>query len=485
MMNWKQDLRLLAYIQLFVTVLMMIPMGIAGAQQETDAFAAFLFTIMLVWLISLVTLAYVHKHKNTKLGAKDGYLFVTLAWVIATAFGALPLWMSGAYDTYSGAYFEIMSGFTTTGATVLSEIESRPSSILFWRSATNWLGGMGIVVLFVALLPALGPGGTKLVGAESVGPTKDKLTPKIRNTAMILWLIYLAFSLLEAILLLCGGLSLYDAVTVTFSTMAAAGFCVKNASIGTFANAYVDVVVTIFMLISGVNFALYYKLCTRRIRQVWKDGELRAYLGIWGTCTLAGAVCLFLNGTYGGFGTSFRYSAFQTASILTTTGFATADYLLWPSFVQMLLFLLFFVGGCAGSAGGGIKIIRVTTMFKLAKAHIKQKIHPNGVFPIRVGRDTIRNDTVLSIAAFISVYFATGLVTSVLLSLSGTDFATSLSAAFLCLGNVGIGFGAVGPTGNFGFFPAWAKWLLSFAMLAGRLELFTVYALLTKSFWKK
>lgn len=484
-MNWKQDLRLLAYIQLFVALLMTVPMGIAAVQHESDAFAAFLFAIMLVSLVSLVVLAYVHRNRNTKLGAKDGYLFVTLSWVIATAFGALPLWMSGAYGTYSGAYFEIMSGFTTTGATVLTEIESLPSSILFWRSATNWLGGMGIVVLFVALLPALGSGGTRLVGAESVGPTKDKLTPKIRNTAMILWLIYVAFSLLETILLLCGGLSLYDAVTITFSTMAAAGFCVKNSSIGAFGSAYVDVVVTIFMLIAGANFALYYKLCTRKVKQVWKDGELRAYIGIWGICTLAGALCLFFQGTYSNLATSFRYSAFQTASIITTTGFATTDYLLWPAFSQMLLFLLFFVGGCAGSAGGGIKVIRVTTMFKLAKAHIKQKIHPNGVFPIRVGQDTIRNETVLSIAAFVGVYFGTGLLATVLLSLIGTDLTTSLSAAFLCLGNIGIGFGEVGPTGNFAFFPAWSKWVLSFVMLAGRLELFTVYALLTKSFWKR
>jgi trk system potassium uptake protein TrkH len=484
-MNWKQNLHLLAYIQLFVATLMAVPMMIAYARGEENAFAAFLLTIMIVWLISVVTLAYVHKNRNTKLGAKDGYLFVTLAWVIATAFGALPLWLSGAYDTYSGAYFEIMSGFTTTGATVLSEIESKPSSILFWRSATNWLGGMGIVVLFVALLPALGPGGTKLVGAESVGPTKDKLTPKIQNSAMILWMIYIGLSLVQTILLLFGGLTLYDAVTITFSTMAAAGFCVKNGSIGSFASPYVDTVVTVFMLIAGANFALYYKLLTRKFSQVWKDGEFKAYIGIWGITTFAAALSLFVNGTYPAFGTSFRYSAFQTASIMTTTGFATANYQIWPAFAQMVLFLLFFVGGCAGSAGGGIKVIRVVTMFKVAIAHIKQKIHPNGVFPIRVGKDTLRTDTVLSIAAFIGVYFATGLITSVILSLTNVDFTTSLSTAFLCLGNIGIGFGDVGPTGNFGFYPAWAKWLLSFVMLVGRLELFTVYALLTKSFWKR
>ncbi len=321
---------------------------------------------------------------------------------------------------------------------------------------------MGIVVLFVALLPALGVSGTLLVGAESVGPTKDKLTPKIKTTAAILWSIYLLFSLLEAVLLKLGGLSLYEAVTVTFSTMAAAGFCVKNSSIGTFSSVYVDIVVTIFMLIAGANFALYYKAFSGRIKSVWKDGELRVYLGLWTVVSLLSAIMLNWQNTYEGFWQSLRFSAFQSASILTTTGFATANYIHWPAFSQMLLLMLFFVGGCAGSAGGGVKVIRVATLLKMAKANISQRIHPKGIFQIRVGQNTMRPDLLLSISTFFGIYIATGVLGSVIISLSGTDMLTSFAA-----------------------FPSSIKWVCSFLMLVGRLELFTVYALFTKTFWKR
>lgn len=484
MINWKQDFRLLAFIQLFLGILMGIPTILSFHFKETQAQQAFLLAYACMLLFCLPILFFTRKTENHHLSSRDGYMFVTLTWIMATTFSAIPLFASGAYVDYSSAFFEVMSGFTTTGATVLPEIESLPKSILFWRSETNWLGGMGIVVLFVALLPALGVSGTLLVGAESVGPTKDKLTPKIKNTALILWSIYILFSLLETIMLRFGGLSLYDAVTVTFSTMAAAGFCVKNASIGTFSSAYVDIVVTVFMMIAGANFALYYKAFSGKIHSVLKDGELRVYLGIWGIVSLFSALSLTFNNTFETFWRSLRYSAFQSASILTTTGFATADYLYWPTFSQVLLLLLFFVGGCAGSAGGGIKVIRVATLMKMSKSTISQRIHPKGIFKVRVGQITMSNDILLSISTFVGVYIATGLIGSVIISLSGTDMLTSFAASFLCLGNIGIGFGEVGPTGNFAFFPAWIKWVCSFLMLVGRLELFTVYALFTKSFWK-
>ena len=485
MINWKLDLRLLSFIVLFIGLLMGIPTVLAFNYQETDAIKGFLVAYAAIAIFSTTILISTGKSQDKQMLARDGYLVVTLTWVIATAFSAIPLVASGAYVDYPSAYFEIMSGFTTTGATVLPEIESLPKSILFWRSQTNWLGGMGIVVLFVALLPALGVSGALLVGAETVGPTKDKLTPKIKNTALILWSIYIGFSVLETILLLMGGLSLYDAVTVTFSTMAAAGFCVKNSSIGTFSSLYVDVVVTIFMLIAGANFALYYKAISGKLKSVLRDGELRFYLGIWAVVALLAAWHLTFSNTYGSFGEAFRYSAFLTASILTTTGFATTDYVLWPAFPQMLFFLLFFIGGSAGSAGGGVKVVRIATLFKMGRAHIKQRIHPKGIFQVRVGRSPIPEDLMRSIATFFGVYIFTGIVGAVLISLSGLDPFSSIAASFLCLGNIGIGFGEVGPTGNFAFLPSALKWVCSFLMLVGRLELFTVFVLFSKHFWKR
>ncbi len=484
-MNFKQNFKLLAYMQLFIAVFMLIPTVMAYVENEQLAFVGFLYAYGVIAIFCTFVAIFTRGDDNKSIGTRDGYFFVTFTWVLGAAVGAIPLFVSGSYPDFTSAYFEVMSGFTTTGATVLTQIEDNPLSILFWRSATNWLGGMGIVVLFVALISRVGLGGNKLVGAESVGPVKDKLTPKIQSTALILWSIYVGFSILEVILLKLGGLSLYDAVTVTFSTMAAAGFCVKNSSIGSFNSVYVDVVVTIFMLIGGANFALYYKALTGRLKSVFRDGELRAYFTIWGSCTLIIAIYLLFKNVYPNFGTALRYSAFQNASIMTTTGFATTNYNLWPTFPQMILLLLFFVGGSAGSAGGGIKVIRVVTVIKAAAAHMKKRIYPNGIFPVRVGEDVIKDDVLISISGFIAIYLATGLIGSVIISLSGCDMITAFAASFLCLGNIGIGFGAVGPTGNFADFAPFFKWVCAFLMLVGRLELYTVFALFTRSFWNK
>ncbi|MCK9548744.1 MAG: TrkH family potassium uptake protein [Sphaerochaeta sp.] len=485
MVNYKHDLKILAIIEVVIALLMTIPTAMAVHLGERDALRGFLVAYGAILLFVALSFIVASRARPTAMQRRDGYLIVTLTWIIATTFSAIPLVVSGCYDGFSSAYFEIMSGFTTTGATVLNEIESLPRSILFWRSQTNWIGGMGIVVLFVALLPALGVSGTILVNAETVGPTKDKLTPKIKNTALILWSIYLGFSVLQTALLRLGGLDLYDAMTITFSTMSAAGFSVKNGSIGSYASPYIDVVVTLFMLISATNFALYYKALTGRISSVLKDGELRAYLGIWAVVTLLITAALAFTQTFPSLGQSLRYSAFQSASIMTTTGFSTTDYQMWPSFAQLLLFLLFFVGGSAGSAGGGIKVIRIAALFKMGRSQLKSRIHPRGVFQVRVGQTTLPKDLLISIATFFGVYVLTGLVGSAIISLGSIDLSTSLSASFLCLGNIGIGFGQVGPTGNFGAFSAPLQWFCSFLMLVGRLELFTVYVLFTSHFWKR
>ena len=496
-MSFKKNIKLLAFIQIFIALLMLVPLGVSYRYGETKAANSFLLTIAMMVLISGGTLLILRKTEITNLRQRDGFFFVTLSWIIATSFGAIPLVLSGEFSSYSAAFFEIMSGFTTTGATTFSEtgvytrtgIEGCCKGILFWRSMTNWLGGMGIVVLFVALLPAIGAttgaGTFHLMGAESVGPVKGKLTPKTKTTAMALWGIYVGFSVLETIFLLFGGLSLYEAVTVTFSTIAAAGFCVKASSIGAFNSAYVDAIVTLFMLIAGANFSLYYKAFTGKIKSVLKDSELRWFMGIWFLASLAAAIQLTRIGTYDNILTAFRYAAFHVASVLTTTGFATTNYLNWPSFSIMVVVLMMFIGGCAGSAGGGMKVTRIETLCKLGGNTIRKRIHPSSVTKVRLGDDIIHDDTLMSIAAFCVIYMVTWLLGTVILTLTGNTIETCMAASILTLGNIGIGFGDVGPAGNFSIFPNWSLWVCSFEMLLGRLEIFTVLALFSRSFWKR
>ena len=496
-MSFKKNIKLLAFIQIFIALLMLVPLGVSYRYGETKAANSFLLTIAMMVLISGGTLLILRKTEITNLRQRDGFFFVTLSWIIATSFGAIPLVLSGEFSSYSAAFFEIMSGFTTTGATTFSEtgvytrtgIEGCCKGILFWRSMTNWLGGMGIVVLFVALLPAIGAttgaGTFHLMGAESVGPVKGKLTPKTKTTAMALWGIYVGFSVLETIFLLFGGLSLYEAVTVTFSTIAAAGFCVKASSIGAFNSAYVDAIVTLFMLIAGANFSLYYKAFTGKIKSVLKDSELRWFMGIWFLASLAAAIQLTRTGTYDNILTAFRYAAFHVASVLTTTGFATTNYLNWPSFSIMVVVLMMFIGGCAGSAGGGMKVTRIETLCKLGGNTIRKRIHPSSVTKVRLGDDIIHDDTLMSIAAFCVIYMVTWLLGTVILTLTGNTIETCMAASILTLGNIGIGFGDVGPAGNFSIFPNWSLWVCSFEMLLGRLEIFTVLALFSRSFWNR
>ncbi len=486
MVNLRYILWILLLITLVIAAMMLTPAAMAWRLGEGAALRAFLVTYAVIALFVSVALPLTGRLTSKRMRSRDGYLAVTLSWVAAAALSALPLSLSASTPDYTTAFFEAMSGLTTTSATALINVEALPRSILFWRSMTNWLGGMGIVVLFVALLPTLGQSASLLVGAETVGPTKDKLTPKIKNTALILWSIYLGFSILETALLRLGGLGLFEAVTITFSTMSTAGFSVNNASIAGYANPYIETVVIIFMLVSATNFALYYKALTGRLSAVFKDGELRIFIGIWAVVTLVGSFSLLASHTYPTFAEALRYSSFQTASILTTTGFTSANYLSWPIFNQLLLFMLFFVGGCSGSTGSGMKVVRVATLFKMGRAQMKSRIHPRAVFQVRIGQRTIARELQLSIATFFGVYILTGVASSVIFSLSANaDLLTAISSAFLFLGNVGVGFASVGPGSSFALLEAPLKWFASALMLVGRLELFTVYVLFTGHFWRR
>ncbi len=482
--NFKSVFRLLSYIFLLLAFLLLAPTALSVVYGEGEAFRAFLITLCLMLITSLALLIPLSRKKEElKIGPKESYLFVTLVWILISLFGALPLYICKAYPTFAGCYFETMSGFTTTGATAIDNIESNAKSILFWRNMTNWIGGMGIVVLFVAVLPAFGAKGTALFGAESVGPTKDKLTPTIRHTALALWLIYFGLSVLQTVFLMFGGLDWFNAITVTFGTMGAAGFSPTNYSIQSYNSPYVEWVCTIFMFLAGANFALYFKLLRKQVRKVVRDGELRVYFNIVLTCSLAIAISLIVR-TGESISEAIRDGFFHVISYITTTGFYTKDVAGWPVFCQLILFLVSFIGGCAGSAGGGVKVIRIATIFKVGKASIKKRLHPNAVTTIKIGDDTLSPTVVESICGFIGLYFITFFIGSCIVSISGVDALTCLSSTILTLGNIGLGIGGIGTSFSFSIYPDWTLWVFSFLMLVGRLELFTVYALFTRDFWR-
>jgi trk system potassium uptake protein TrkH len=485
-MNWKQILRLSGTMQSIIGLFMLIPTIMAIYYGEWLAFRAFVVSLVIIVVYVAVILTIGKSWKSRGLNVRDVYLFVTLTWVVASALGAIPLHLTHTTADYPSAYMEIMSGFTTTGLTTLADIEAAPRSILFWRSLTHWLGGMGIVVLFVALLPLVGVEGFQLFGAEAVGPTKSKLTPKIKNTALILWLIYVGVTFMETVLLLAGGLSLYDSLTVTFGSVATGGFVTKNASVGYYNSAYVDVVVTIFMVMAGVNFTLYFALLRKKFTMVWRDTELKVYLTIYFIATVVTTISLTSSGTYQSIAQSLRYGAFHTASIMTTTGFATADYGTWPVLTQAILLMLMFIGGCAGSTGGGIKVTRLVTMFKLGRQNIRSLLHPKGIFTIQSESEKIAWKTVNAIAGFVAIYLALVLASTLVVASAGFDLLTSFAAGLISVGNIGLGLEAVGPAGaGFGPMPIYVKWFLSLMMLAGRLEIYTVFAIFTRTFWRR
>ena len=485
-MNWKQILRLTGTMQLIVGIFMLIPTVMALVLREWLAFKGFAFSLIIIVIYLSIILTIGRSWSSQTLNVRDVYLFVTLTWVIASAFGAIPIYVSGLDHTFASAYMEVMSGFTTTGLTTLSFLDSDPLSILFWRSLTHWIGGMGIVVLFVALLPLIGSEGAQLFGAETTGPVKSRLTPKIKNTALILWLIYVGITLLEIIALLLGNLSLFDAITISFGTVATGGFSPHDASIAYYNNAYVEVVVTICMMMGGINFSLYFSLLKGKFSTVLKNTELKVYLLIIIIASLIATISLKASGSYSSFSDSLRHGTFHIVSSITTTGFSAAHYEGWPYLAQSMIFILMFVGGSSGSTGGGIKVSRIITMFRLGRQNIKTMLHPKGFFTIQSEKEQISWTAVNAIVGFIALYVALILGGMVVISSAGFDLYSSFTAALTSIGNVGLGFGAFGSQGvGFGALPGYAQWTLSFLMLAGRLELYTVLALFTRTFWRR
>ncbi len=483
-MKLKIVLKALSILLLIVSFFIFISFIVAIGFDEDSLAVSFLVPIGISLLFFSIMQIACRDDKSNSMSTKGGFLFVTLSWISASLIGSLPFYISGAIPHFTDAVFETMSGFTTTGASILKDIESLPKALLFWRSLTHWLGGMGIVVLTVAILPLLRVEGFQLVKAEAPGPSLDRVTPRITNTAKALWGIYLFLTILQTVLLWAGGMTLFDSLTHTFGTLATGGFSPKNLSVGFYHSAYVEIVTTVFMLLAGINFTLYFRLITGRFTTVYRDPELRAYLGFFLVATIVVAWNLF-GRAYDSFGTAVRYAAFQVASILTTTGFSSADFEAWPVLSKVILFLLMFVGGCSGSTGGGIKVIRILTLFKQGWNEMRYLIHPRAVFAIRIGGKSVKKDMVYHISGFVFLYVAFVLLTTLVVATGGFDIETSITAALATVGNIGPGFGLIGPMDNYSFLPAYIKWFLSFAMMTGRLELYTVLVLFTSTFWRR
>ncbi len=460
------------------------PQGISSFSllNGVSEFYAILISGIFTLSIGLFTFIYTRKaNKNTT--KKEGYLIVSLSWIVITIFGSLPFYLSGYFGSYTNAFFETMSGFTTTGASILNDIEAVPRGLLFWRSLTQWIGGMGIIVLSLAILPMLGIGGMQLFSAESPGPTTDKIHPKVREMAKRLWAIYVILTMILTVLLMLGNMSFYDAICHAFATMATGGFSTQNTSIAAY-SPYIQYVIILFMIFAGTNFAIHYFLLKRKFSKVKKNEEYIFYIAIISVATflISSGLIMQMNT---GLEQAFRDSLFQVVSVLTTTGFVTTDYLLWPTGLWILLFLLFFVGGSAGSTGGGVKIVRILVLIKNSLLEFRRLIHPQAIIPVRLNHKPVPQKIVFVVISFFLFYITIFAFGVIIMSVIGLDFESAIGASASSLGNIGPALGSLGPVDNYASIPDIGKWFLSFLMFLGRLELFTVLIIFSPAFWRK
>ncbi len=481
MINIKALLYVLGALFIFLAVALLFPAIISIIYQEDDLIPI-LTSAAISAVIGIVLVIFFKIRVDLKI--KEGFALVTLSWLSFALIGALPFYISGYIPSYTDAFFETMSGFTTTGATILTDIEVLPHGLLFWRSFTQWLGGMGIILLSLAILPFLGVGGMQLYKAEVPGPEHDRLTPRIKNTAKILWEVYVLISVVEVVLLYFAGMDVFDAVCHTFGTMATGGFSTKNASIGYYNSPVIDTIIIVFMLIAGISFFLHYRALKGNYKSYWRDSEVRFFMGLVGLGTLVIVSNLVFLPEYNIL-TSLQKGMFQSVSIITTTGYGTADFESWSNSSQMILFIFMFFGGCAGSTGGGMKIIRTLVLLKFGLNEIKRLIHPQAVLLVRINKKSIPNEIVANIAGFFMLYISLFVLGVVVMSFQGLDLLSSLGSVAATIGNIGPGLGSVGPTDNYAHINDFGKWFLSFLMLVGRLEIYTVIIMLTPVFWKK
>ncbi len=481
-MNYKIIIRVLGFLLFVEGFAMLLALVVSLIYNEYDKHG-FLISAGINLIIGTAIILLTSK-VNKEIRKKEGFIIVSFVWIIFSFFGSLPYVLSGAIPNFTNAFFETISGFTTTGSSILSDIEALPHGILFWRSITQWLGGMGIIVLSLAILPVFGIGGMQLFMAEVPGPTPDKISPRIRQTAKTLWIIYLGFTVVETLLLWLGGMSFFDAICHSFTTMATGGFSTKQASLAYWQSPFIHYVVILFMFFAGTNFTLSYIAIKGKFNRVLRDEEFKYYtLFILGFTLFIFAGLLFTAQL--GIEQAFRDSLFQVVSIITTTGFATADYLIWHPFLTMLIFALFFFGGSAGSTGGGIKIMRIVILIKTSYYELRRMLHPHAIIPVKFNKHSVDAKIISNVLAFFMFYFIIFGFSTVVFIIIEPEVESAMGAVATCLGNIGPGLGSVGPAENFLHIKPVGKWFLSFLMLLGRLELFTILVLFSPGFWRE
>lgn len=475
-MNKRKIVSFIGRIILIEAALMVLPLLVALYYGDGDAWA-FAVTILTA-LIPGVLMARV-RQSDRRLSSRDGYFIVAATWIIISLIGAMPLYMAGGFRSYWSALFEIASGFSTTGASVLAQPELLGHGVLFWRSFTHWIGGMGVLVFVMMVMPMENDNSMHLVRAEVPGPTAGKLVPRMRTTSMILYGIYAAMTMILLVLLLLGGMPLFDSFCMAFGTAGTGGFAVSSAGVAGYHSAYIEVLLGIFMLLFGVNFNVYHLLLLGKIKDALKSEEVKAYLGIVITATVLISINTFSRVT--GLGTTVRNAFFQVASIITTSGFATVDFNFWPEFSKHTLVLLMIIGACAGSTGGGFKISRLIILLKAMMAEVRHIITPKAINPVRIDGKPIDKETLNSTRIYAAAYLILICLFTWILSLDGKDLTTNVTAVLSCFNNIGPGLGSVGPMNNFGIYSDWAQVLLSLCMLTGRLEIFPMLLLFGRS----
>ncbi len=484
LINSKVIINVIGGLLLIMGVLMLTSIGFSIYYKEdlTPILLSSAITLGIGGALKILT----KNSKDAEIKKRDGYLIVTLSWLSMAIFATLPYLISDSIPSLANAFFESLSGLTTTGASILDNIEELPKGILFWRSMTQWLGGMGIIVLTIAILPMLGIGGMELFVAEAPGPTKDKIHPRIKETAKRLWIIYLALTIGETIMLMLAGMSFYDAINHSLTTNSTGGFSTKQDSVAYFNSPVIETIIIFFMFFAGTNFTLLYFALKGKFKNIFKNDEFKWYLfAVIGLILVLTPIVYYNNISGYSFGRSFRAVSFQVVSIITTTGYASGDFTTWGPLAEFVFFLLLFSGASAGSTSGGIKIVRIVLLMKNGFLEFKRRLHPNAVIPVHLNKEPVSNTIIYNLLAFIFLYLFIFTVGSILMTAFGVDLLESLSTVATSLGNVGPGIGAYGPSHSFSALPDSAKWLLSFLMLFGRLELFTVALILTPYFWKR
>lgn len=478
-MNYRMIARILGMVLLILAALLVLPL-IAGLCYGENVLN---FAVTIAAAAALGGIFMLFKPKNRDIYAREGFTAVGLSWILMSLIGALPFVISGDIPSYVDALFETVSGFTTTGSTLLTDVEAMSRGCMFWRMFTHWIGGMGVLVFIMAVLPMSGEHSMHIMRAEIPGPVVGKLVPRARKTAAILYLIYMSMTAVEMILLLCGGMSFYDALLHAFATAGTGGFSTRGAGIAAFDSLYIEVVISVFMLLFAVNFNLYFLLLMGRVRDVLKNQELRCF-GVFVAFSML-TVAWNISGQYGGFAEALRYSSFTVASLVSSTGFGTADFTQWPQYSQWLLVIIMFVGACAGSTGGGLKLSRVMMLLKAAFSDMRRVIWPCRVSRLQMEGQRVEQTVIRAVFSYSTLYMLLLLAGTLLISFDGFDTTTNFTAALTCLSNMGPGLGLIGPAGNFSIFSDFSKLLMSFLMLAGRLELYPILVLFFPSVWKR